>query len=70
MRKLADSETRDDLFGFLTTEANREVEAIHPKAMQVILTQPDEIGCVDKRAGSSGFGAQAAAAGRRNCTCC
>lgn len=43
MRKLADGETRDDPFGFLTTEANREVGAIHPKAMPVILTQPDEL---------------------------
>ena len=43
VRKLADGETTDDLFGFLTTEANREVGAIHPKAMPVILTQPDEL---------------------------
>lgn len=43
MRKVADGETTDDLFGFLTTEANREVGAIHPKAMPVILTQPDEL---------------------------
>jgi putative SOS response-associated peptidase YedK len=31
------------LFGFLTTEANAEVGAIHPKAMPVILTEPHEI---------------------------
>ncbi|MDT8870760.1 SOS response-associated peptidase [Komagataeibacter rhaeticus] len=43
VRKLADGETTDDLFGFLTTEANQEVGAIHPKAMPVILTQPDEL---------------------------
>lgn len=43
MRKLADDETTDDLFVFLTTAANREVGAIHPKAMPVILTQPDEL---------------------------
>ena len=42
-RKLADGETTDDLFGFLTTEANREVGAIYSKAMPVILTQPDEL---------------------------
>ncbi|GAL98386.1 hypothetical protein ATR1_106c0001, partial [Acetobacter tropicalis] len=36
---MADGETTDDLFGFLTTEANQEVGAIHPKAMPVILTQ-------------------------------
>jgi len=38
---VADGETTDDLFGFLTTDANREVGAIHPKAMPVILTQLD-----------------------------
>jgi putative SOS response-associated peptidase YedK len=43
VRKQADGETTDDLFGFLTTEANQEVGAIHPKAMPVILTQPDEL---------------------------
>jgi putative SOS response-associated peptidase YedK len=31
------------LFGFLTTEANAEVGAIHPKAMPVILRSEDEI---------------------------
>lgn len=31
------------LFGFLTTDANAEVGAIHPKAMPVILTTPDQI---------------------------
>jgi putative SOS response-associated peptidase YedK len=31
------------LFGFLTTEPNDEVGAIHPKAMPVILTNPDDI---------------------------
>jgi putative SOS response-associated peptidase YedK len=31
------------LFGFLTTEPNAEVAPIHPKAMPVILTEPDEI---------------------------
>ena len=43
VRKLKEGETTNDLFGFLTTEANREVAAIHPKAMQVILTTPEEI---------------------------
>lgn len=43
MRKLVDGETMDDLFGFLTTEANREVGAIYPKAMPAILKQPDEL---------------------------
>jgi putative SOS response-associated peptidase YedK len=32
-----------DLFAFLTTEPNAEVSAVHPKAMPVILTQPEEV---------------------------
>jgi putative SOS response-associated peptidase YedK len=31
------------LFGFLTTNANATVAPIHPKAMPVILTSPEEI---------------------------
>lgn len=42
VRKLKDGETTDELFGFLTTEANAEVGAVHPKAMPVILTEPEE----------------------------
>lgn len=42
IRKLKNGETTDDLFAFLTTEANEVVAAIHPKAMPVILTEPDE----------------------------
>ena len=42
-RKLAEGEVTCDLFAFLTTDANREVGAIHPKAMPVILTEPEEI---------------------------
>ena len=42
IRKLKDGETVDDLFAFLTTEPNAEVKPIHPKAMPVILTQPEE----------------------------
>lgn len=42
VRKVKDGETADDLFGFLTCEPNAEVAAIHPKAMPVILAQPDE----------------------------
>jgi putative SOS response-associated peptidase YedK len=30
-------------YAFLTTEPNAEVGAIHPKAMPVILTTPDEV---------------------------
>jgi putative SOS response-associated peptidase YedK len=36
-------EGEHQLFGFLTTDANAEVGAIHPKAMPVILTQPHQI---------------------------
>jgi putative SOS response-associated peptidase YedK len=36
-------EGEHQLFGFLTTEANDVVGAIHPKAMPVILTMPAEI---------------------------
>ena len=42
VRKLKDGETKDDLYAFLTTEPNAEVAAIHPKAMPVVLTTPDE----------------------------
>jgi putative SOS response-associated peptidase YedK len=35
--------TTNDVFAFLTTEPNAEVGAIHPKAMPVILTTPDEV---------------------------
>ena len=43
VRKLKEGELEADLFGFLTTEPNKEVGAIHPKAMPAILTTPDEI---------------------------
>jgi putative SOS response-associated peptidase YedK len=43
VRKVKEGETTNDLFGFLTTEPNREVGAIHPKAMPVILTTQYEI---------------------------
>ena len=43
VRKLKEGETTNDLFAFLTCEANAVVGAIHPKAMPVILTQPVEI---------------------------
>ena len=42
-RKVKQGETTNDLFAFLTTEPNREVGAIHPKAMPVILTTPEEV---------------------------
>ena len=40
VRKLAEGETTDDLFGFLTTDPNGDVAPAHPKAMPVILTTP------------------------------
>ena len=42
VRKLKEGEVTTDLFGFLTTEPNAEVGPIHPKAMPVILTTPEE----------------------------
>jgi len=41
--KVKEGETTNDLFGFLTTEAKKEIGAIHPKAMPVILTTHQEI---------------------------
>jgi putative SOS response-associated peptidase YedK len=41
-RRKADGETTDDLYAFLTTAPNAEVEAIHAKAMPVILTTEEE----------------------------
>ena len=43
VRKVKEGETTNALFGFLTTEPNAEVGAVHPKAMPVILTTPDEM---------------------------
>lgn len=42
VRKVKEGETTNDIFAFLTTDANKEVGAIHPKAMPVILTTQDE----------------------------
>ena len=42
VRKVKEGETTNDLYAFLTTEANKEVGAIHPKAMPVILTKPED----------------------------
>jgi putative SOS response-associated peptidase YedK len=41
--KNAPVEGNHELFGFLTTDANATVAPIHPKAMPVILTSPEEI---------------------------
>ena len=43
VRLVKEGETTNDLFAFLTTEPNKEVKAVHPKAMPVILTTPEEI---------------------------
>lgn len=43
VRKIKTGWETADLFAFLTTEPNAEVGAVHPKAMPVILTKPDEI---------------------------
>src|SRR6478752_3176345 len=41
--KSAPVDGQHELFGFLTTEANAVVAPIHPKAMPVILTTPEEV---------------------------
>jgi len=43
VRKMKEGEITIDLFGFLTTEANADVAAVHPKAMPVILRTPEEL---------------------------
>jgi putative SOS response-associated peptidase YedK len=43
VRKVREGEVTADVYGFLTTEANAEVYAVHPKAMPVILATPDEV---------------------------
>jgi putative SOS response-associated peptidase YedK len=43
VRKVKEGETTNDVFAFLTTEPNKIVGAIHPKAMPVILMSREEI---------------------------
>lgn len=43
VRKIKTGVETIDLFGFLTTEPTEPVASIHPKAMPVILTEPEEI---------------------------
>lgn len=43
VRKIKTGVETCDLFAFLTTEPSEPVKSIHPKAMPVILTEPDEI---------------------------
>ena len=40
---MKEGETTNDIFAFLTTDPNKEVGAIHPKAMPVVLTTREEI---------------------------
>jgi putative SOS response-associated peptidase YedK len=42
VRKIKTGFETTDLFAFLTTDANAEVRPIHPRAMPVILTTPEE----------------------------
>ena len=42
VRKLKEGEVTAEVFGFLSCAPNREVAPIHPKAMPVILTTPQE----------------------------
>lgn len=42
VHKLKDGEVEADLYAFRTTDPNAEVKAIHPKAIPVILTAPEE----------------------------
>jgi putative SOS response-associated peptidase YedK len=42
VRTIRDGQETIDLFAFLTTKPNAEVEAVHPKAMPVILTAREE----------------------------
>ncbi len=43
VRKVKDGVVTTDLFAFLTCEPNSVVAPIHPKAMPVLLTEPDEL---------------------------
>jgi putative SOS response-associated peptidase YedK len=43
VRKVKEGETTNDIFAFLTTEPNKEVRAIHPNAMPVVLTAREAI---------------------------
>jgi putative SOS response-associated peptidase YedK len=43
VRKMKTGLETCDVFAFLTTEPSEPVKSVHPKAMPVILTEPDEI---------------------------
>jgi putative SOS response-associated peptidase YedK len=42
VRKAKEGEVTAEIYAFLTTSPNAEVGAVHPKAMPVILTEPDD----------------------------
>lgn len=42
VRKMKEGEVTADLYGFLTCEPSEPVASVHPKAMPVILTEPEE----------------------------
>lgn len=42
VRKIKTGMEKLEVYGFLTCEPNKEVGAVHPKAMPVILTTPEE----------------------------
>jgi putative SOS response-associated peptidase YedK len=42
MRRTDEGPMDHEVFGFFTTNSNAEVAAVHPKAMPVILTKPEE----------------------------
>jgi putative SOS response-associated peptidase YedK len=42
VRKVREGEVTTDIFAFLTCEPNAEVGRVHPKAMPVVLTTPQE----------------------------
>lgn len=42
VRKLKEGEVTAEIFGFLTCPPNAEVAPVHPKAMPVILTKPED----------------------------
>lgn len=43
VRKLKEGEVTADLFAFLTTEPSEPVKSVHPKAMPVVLSKPEEL---------------------------
>jgi len=43
VRKIKEGEVTADLFGFLTTEPNSEVEIVHPEGMPAILTTEEGV---------------------------